>query len=177
MTLCPKCNYVRSAQDSNPEWQCPSCHVAYCKVTDQVAINHSSAMDYVTSEPDPGLLRRLLSAPVLLLLVLGLAGYAYISHSGKPTAQAQALEAKVEAQVVLYSSLQCQNCRQVKEYFKANRIVYTEYNVDESIDYRRRLDAIGGKDVPTLFVKGERMDGFDQVRFEQLYRSALTIRG
>jgi rubredoxin len=28
---CPKCGYVRVATDVAPEWQCPSCHVAYIK--------------------------------------------------------------------------------------------------------------------------------------------------
>jgi predicted secreted Zn-dependent protease len=32
MQPCPKCNYVRQSSDTNPEWQCPSCGVAYCKV-------------------------------------------------------------------------------------------------------------------------------------------------
>jgi glutaredoxin len=125
---------------------------------------------YVATESEPSSLRRLFSAPVLLLLALLLGGYAYISHSGKPAVQAQASEVEAEEQVVLYSTSQCPNCRQVKEYFKANRIAYTEYNVEESIDYRRKFYAIGGKGVPMLFVKGERMDGFDQARFEQLYR-------
>ena len=28
---CPKCAYVRAASDTNPEWQCPRCHIAYAK--------------------------------------------------------------------------------------------------------------------------------------------------
>ena len=28
---CPKCGYVRTAHDTNPEWQCPSCQIAYSK--------------------------------------------------------------------------------------------------------------------------------------------------
>ena len=28
---CPKCDYVRKPSDTNPEWQCPSCGVAYAK--------------------------------------------------------------------------------------------------------------------------------------------------
>jgi hypothetical protein len=31
MTTCPKCAYVRTTADTNPEWQCPRCHVAYAK--------------------------------------------------------------------------------------------------------------------------------------------------
>lgn len=32
MHPCPKCSYVRQASDTNPDWQCPSCGVAYSKV-------------------------------------------------------------------------------------------------------------------------------------------------
>lgn len=28
---CPKCGYVRLSTDVAPDWQCPSCHVAYAK--------------------------------------------------------------------------------------------------------------------------------------------------
>lgn len=28
---CPKCAYVRTALDRNPEWQCPACGIAYAK--------------------------------------------------------------------------------------------------------------------------------------------------
>lgn len=29
---CPRCQYVRQASDTAPEWQCPRCGVAYDKV-------------------------------------------------------------------------------------------------------------------------------------------------
>lgn len=32
--LCPKCNYARTAADSSPAWQCPSCGIAYNKFKD-----------------------------------------------------------------------------------------------------------------------------------------------
>ena len=31
MTACPKCGYVRKATDVAPDWQCPSCGIAYEK--------------------------------------------------------------------------------------------------------------------------------------------------
>jgi hypothetical protein len=33
---CPKCDYERQASDTAPEWQCPSCKVAYAKVAPSV---------------------------------------------------------------------------------------------------------------------------------------------
>jgi len=32
MTACPKCGYVRKPSDTAPDWQCPSCGVAYAKI-------------------------------------------------------------------------------------------------------------------------------------------------
>ena len=31
MQSCPKCHYVRKPTDTAPEWQCPSCGIAYAK--------------------------------------------------------------------------------------------------------------------------------------------------
>ena len=28
---CPKCRYIRSGNDGSPDWQCPSCGIAYTK--------------------------------------------------------------------------------------------------------------------------------------------------
>ena len=30
--ICPKCNHVRPADATNPDWQCPACGVCYAKV-------------------------------------------------------------------------------------------------------------------------------------------------
>lgn len=32
---CPQCGYVRSIADLAPDWQCPSCEVAYSKVSQE----------------------------------------------------------------------------------------------------------------------------------------------
>ena len=36
-TICPKCGYARTAADTAPAWQCPSCGVAYNKVAPPTA--------------------------------------------------------------------------------------------------------------------------------------------
>lgn len=35
--ICPKCNHVRPADATNPEWQCPACGICYAKVGDRPA--------------------------------------------------------------------------------------------------------------------------------------------
>ena len=39
---CPKCSYVRKSTDDAPEWQCPTCKVAYAKVQQSQTQNYSS---------------------------------------------------------------------------------------------------------------------------------------
>jgi hypothetical protein len=35
MQICPKCGYQRKRSDGSPDWQCPACGIAYCKVTEE----------------------------------------------------------------------------------------------------------------------------------------------
>ena len=46
---CPKCGYVRLATDVAPEWQCPSCQVAYVKAG--VPTGESVAAGSASSSP------------------------------------------------------------------------------------------------------------------------------
>ena len=36
-TQCPKCQYIRSPEDLVPDWQCPSCGIAYQKYESYLA--------------------------------------------------------------------------------------------------------------------------------------------
>lgn len=53
---CPKCGYVRLATDVAPDWQCPSCQVAYIKAKasagEPVAIPASAAAPAGTDDAD-----------------------------------------------------------------------------------------------------------------------------
>jgi len=59
VTICPKCNYERKDTDINPEWECPSCGVAYVKAQKKIetpapakkkTANKSYATEVATSE-------------------------------------------------------------------------------------------------------------------------------
>lgn len=41
MTTCIKCGYTRQETDTAPEWQCPSCEVAYVKAAKAIALEQS----------------------------------------------------------------------------------------------------------------------------------------
>ncbi|GAA6135799.1 hypothetical protein NBRC116188_25890 [Oceaniserpentilla sp. 4NH20-0058] len=46
---CPKCNYNRLKSDHAPEWQCPSCGVAYNKVKKSVKAQNYSKNKAITN--------------------------------------------------------------------------------------------------------------------------------
>ena len=52
--ICPKCQHQRTAGDEGPEWQCPSCGIAYNKATPSPAVVHqvnSSRDELATATP------------------------------------------------------------------------------------------------------------------------------
>ena len=44
-TICPKCGYARTASETAPAWQCPSCGVAYNKVALPAALAQPEKLD------------------------------------------------------------------------------------------------------------------------------------
>lgn len=71
---CPKCGYQRQSSDVAPDWQCPSCGVAYAKVSkpqDKVAASPVDAEQSMSEElpkrSESNMLIRLSSEPVKLI--------------------------------------------------------------------------------------------------------------
>ena len=71
--------------------------------------------------------------------------------------------------VVMYSTAWCGVCKIAKKYFTANKIPYTEYDVDKSAKGNRDYKKMNGTGVPILLVGKTRMNGFNQARFEKIY--------
>jgi hypothetical protein len=107
---CPKCKYVRTATDQAPEWQCPSCGVAYLKVrvpesnaTARPARALSPAADQ--SESDAGA-RRILPFALggVLLVAIGVTA-AYRSFRAVPPALTGAADTRRTADTSIASSV------------------------------------------------------------------------
>jgi glutaredoxin len=78
--------------------------------------------------------------------------------------------AKVQKDVVMYSTVWCGYCKQARAYFAQNNIPYTDYDVEQSTEAKQNYDAIGGRGVPVIFVEQSRMNGFSAASFEYLYK-------
>lgn len=72
-------------------------------------------------------------------------------------------------QVVVYSTPTCTFCKQVKEFFTENNVVFEEYNVAEDQEKRREMiEKSGQMGVPVVFVGDEMVIGFDEGKLREL---------
>lgn len=63
--------------------------------------------------------------------------------------------------VTIYSTSVCHFCNLAKEYFKANNVAYTEYNVGEDVAKRKEMiEMTGQMGVPVIRVGDEVVVGF-----------------
>lgn len=71
--------------------------------------------------------------------------------------------------VTIYSTPTCHFCHMAKNYFTANHIVYTEYNVASDLDKRKEMvEKTGQMGVPVIVIDGEAIVGFNQPKIAQM---------
>lgn len=67
--------------------------------------------------------------------------------------------------VTIYSTPTCHFCHMAKEFFAANNIKFTDYNVSTDLEKRKEMiDKTGQMGVPVIDIEGEIMIGFEQDR-------------
>ena len=67
--------------------------------------------------------------------------------------------------VTIYSTPTCHFCHLAKEYFSANNVKYTEYDVANDLEKRKEMiDKTGQMGVPVIDIEGDITIGFDQVK-------------
>ncbi len=71
--------------------------------------------------------------------------------------------------VEIYSTATCHFCHLAKDFFTANNIPFTDYNV--GIDAAKRAEAVqksGQMGVPVIVIDGQVVIGYDQNRLKSL---------
>lgn len=71
--------------------------------------------------------------------------------------------------VIMYATSWCGYCKQARNYFNANGIPYTEYDIEKDVDAKAAYDQLGAKGVPVILVGENRMNGFSEAGFQQMY--------
>ncbi|MEK7602093.1 MAG: glutaredoxin domain-containing protein [Patescibacteria group bacterium] len=71
--------------------------------------------------------------------------------------------------VTIYTTPTCHFCQMSKEFFKANNVAYTEYNVAADAEKRAEMiEKSGQRGVPVIYIGDEMVIGFDKKRFDEL---------
>jgi len=79
----------------------------------------------------------------------------------------------MQKEIIIYSTPSCTYCNLAKDFFKANNVKYTEYNVASDHDKRKEMiDKTGQMGVPVIDIGGEIVVGFN----EEKVKSVLGIK-
>lgn len=71
--------------------------------------------------------------------------------------------------VTIYSTPSCTFCVLAKEFFKANGVEFTEYNVADDVEKRAEMvDRSGQMGVPVIFIGEDMVIGFDEGKVKEL---------
>lgn len=71
--------------------------------------------------------------------------------------------------VVMYATPTCRYCKKARQYFAVQGIAYTEYDIDNDPEARRRFQKLGGRGVPFIRVGEKFLHGFSVKSFERYY--------
>lgn len=75
----------------------------------------------------------------------------------------------MDKQVTIYSTPTCHFCQMSKEFFAANNVAYTEFNVAADPAKRQEMiDKSGQMGVPVIYIGDEMTIGFDKGRLSEL---------
>lgn len=158
--ICPNCQYARKATDSAPDWQCPSCQLAYNK-----AAGAPVSPDYGRSVPVARTAGARGGAGKWLLLLLLAVGAFWFGKpawlSGSP-GQAKATAARAQPEVVLYATSWCGYCAATRDFFSAHGIAYTELDIEASSSAHEGHRRLGGNGVPLIVVGDEVIHGYNE---------------
>lgn len=65
--------------------------------------------------------------------------------------------------VTIYSTPSCHFCHMAKDFFKANNVAFTEYDVASNLEKRKEMmEKSGQMGVPVIIIGDELIVGFDK---------------
>lgn len=170
--ICPKCNYARQPTDNCPEWQCPSCQVAYNKVgaTAQAYGRYGAPATQVEATSAGALKWIVLAAVVGVAIWLGKPLWQASKTSVGVTVQATA---NGQPAVTLYSTEWCGYCTATRQFFIANGIQYVELDIEKTTEGYEGHKKLGGRGVPLITVGDDVIRGYNERALRTTLRAWL----
>ncbi|NRR22316.1 glutaredoxin family protein [Brevibacillus sp. MS2.2] len=71
------------------------------------------------------------------------------------------------AQAIVYSSTNCNFCKQLKSYLTEQNISFEERNIDEKDEYGQELSRLGVMSVPLTVIGEKQILGFNPTRIKK----------
>ncbi len=97
---------------------------------------------------------------ILILLVISVIPLSIYEFWPKaPPSNTEVVTLVTENNVVMYATSWCGYCKKAREFFRANNIEYTEYDVEESAEARQEFNDLGGRGVPVIVINEEVIHG------------------
>ena len=75
---------------------------------------------------------------------------------------------KKQPRIIMYSTEWCGVCKHAKDWFKANKVQFTECDVEKSSRHMQEFKRLEGTGYPLIIIGKERMSGFSEGRMRQL---------
>lgn len=87
--------------------------------------------------------------------------------------QSEEEKAKNEPKVILYTKNSCIDCDKARDFLKAKKIPFTEYNTDTSKEAaKKRKEIDDSNDAPFAIINNNQVFGFS----ESVYKRALNLK-
>lgn len=72
--------------------------------------------------------------------------------------------------VIMYSTSWCAYCKKARSYFKANKIPFSEYDIEKNSRARKKYQSQGGTgSVPLIIIGRTKLQGFNITSFDKVY--------
>lgn len=174
--ICPKCSYARKPTDDAPEWQCPSCQVAYIKASGEPAPANYGRYGAPAARNKSSSFGATAMKGAILVALLG-AGF----WLGKPLWEGRkgtnsvVLSAAAQPAVTLYATEWCGYCAATRELFDANGIKYVELDVEKSTAGYEGHRKLGGNGVPLIVVGDEVIHGYNEARLRNTLKPWMKM--
>lgn len=161
--ICPHCNHARRADETAPDWQCPACERAYDKSASSPPPGSQVLSGAVVRREREGGLAKWL----VVLIVFAAAFWFARSGTQSPLPDGPVASGEQPA-VVLYATDWCGYCKATREFFAANGIRYTEYDIEKSSAALKEHRQLGGQGVPLIVVGDDVIKGYNEAALRQL---------
>lgn len=76
------------------------------------------------------------------------------------------------ANVIVYTSTNCQHCRQVLGFLSEKGVSYEERNVEQNDDFAQQIWDMGMRAVPVTVIGEHRIVGMNEAHFEKALATA-----